>query len=535
MATYTQQSGSIFNKVGSDLKSIGTDLKSLFTLGKSRIETKDAFVNDQLGLSIFPSGDKPILYANESVLYMIECAPVATAIDMHAKAVASIPPKVLDLETMDFVDHPVLELLAYPNADQTFSEMMEAAVQWYDGTGNVYITGLGFRERPPQTIRVMPSVTTTIITGMDGYAETFTTRLLGIADTYGRYEVDNYGRLRFRYYANEFNELYHIRSFNPLVSSNMAYGLSPLNAIFYEMRQYVESAKFNLSVLQRAAKLCGVWHYEGVLTDKQRQQFETQLNNAFSGSNNAGRNVLLDKNMTFTDLMKTARDMEYEKTMNFTAETIYKALKIPLPLVKSESMTFSNYQSSQYAFYKNAVIPMAQRIYQELTNFLMPRYDNGKRRYVITFNPRDIAQLEPERNEQTKIMKDTSIYTINEMRKLNEFKPIDGGQYIYGAMSSVPLATDPEDEFFVEGSLTAPDATTTKPEAQGEGTNSEGMKPKEPENDEQKPNNNDIDGPRSKATKERFIERLRMQVNKDGTQRFSEEQINKLVARHYGS
>jgi len=501
------------------------------------IETKDAFVNDQLGLSIFPSGDKPILYANESVLYMIECAPVATALDMHAKAVASILPKVLDTETGDFVDdHPVLELLSYPNADQTFGEFMEAIVQWFDGTGNVYITGLGFVERPPQTIRVMPSVTTTIITGIDGYAQTFTTRLLGIADTYNRMIVENYGRERFRYYANDFNELYHIRTFNPLVSSNMAYGLSPLNAIFYEMRQYVESAKFNLSVLQRASKLSGLWKYNGILTDKMRQQIEAQLNNAMSGSNNAGRNVLLDNNMNFEDIMKTTRDMDYSATAKFTAEAIYKALKIPLPLINSESMTFSNYESSQYAFYKNAVIPMRKRIDQELTNFLMPRYDNQNHRYIITFNPKDIPQLEPERNEQTNLMKNTAIYTINEMRKLNEYKPIEGGQYIYGTMGALPIATDPEDEFTTEDSLDTVKPSVAKPVTTTQQTNiTESMNPKEPSTEDVKPNENDIDGDRTKASKEKFIERLKRQVNKDGSQRFSDEDINDLAEENYPS
>jgi HK97 family phage portal protein len=512
-------------------------VSNVFGFGKNKIETKDAFVNDQLGLSIFPSGDKPILYANESVLYMIECAPVATAIDMHAKAVATIPAKVLDTETMNFVDHPVLELLQYPNADQTFSEFMEAIVQWYDGTGNVYLTGLGFVERPPQTIRVMPSVTTTIITGIDGYAQTFTTRLLGIADTYSRTIVENYGRERFRYYANDFNELYHMRTFNPLVGSNMVYGLSPLNAIFYEMRQYVDSAKFNLSVLQRASKLSGVWYYDGILTDKQRQEYQYQINNAYSGSNNAGRNALLDKRMSFTDLMKTARDMEYSNTAKFTAEAIYKALKIPLPLVNSESMTFSNYESSQYSFYKNAVVPTRRRIDQELTNWLMPRYDNKNNRYVITFNPRDVAQLEPERNEQTSLMKNTGIYTINEMRKENEYKAIEGGQYIYGTMGSLPIATDPEDEFTTEDSLnTVKPLIATTPTTTEQQTNiTESMNPKEPpDGTEAKPNQNDIDGDRTKASREKFIERLKRQTNRDGSQRFNDEDINALVDKHYG-
>jgi HK97 family phage portal protein len=312
------------------------------------------------------------------------------------------------------------------------------------------------------------------------------------------------------------NELYHIRSFNPQVGSNMIYGLSPLNAVFYEMRQYVEAAKSNLSFLNRAVKLSGVWTYDGMLSDQQRQELERQINAAYAGSNNVGRNALLDKKVSFTDTTKNARDMDYMKTVEHTAQSIYKALDIPLPLVNAENMTYDNYESSQFYLFKDAVIPLTQRIFQELTNFLMPRYKDSQQ-FEIAFNPKDIPQLEPERNAQMKVKKDTGIYTINELRKEGEAEPLDGGQFVYGTMGSLPIATDDNDEYASGESYYSQVTQEAKPEEE---------KPEVVIEESEKSNN--------RAAKEDFIRRLKLQVNKDGTSRFSEEDIQELVQRHYG-
>ena len=462
-------------------------------------------------------GDHPILYVSEAVLYMMECAPVWTALHKIAKGVASIPCKVRDKNNGEYVEHPVLELLAKPDADITYSEFIEQASQWYLGTGNTYFRAIGLVTQPPLELRVMPSYSTTITPAGDGYAAVYLTRLLNIADTYTRKEVMEYGRRRFRFYANEMNELYHIRSYNPQVGSNMIYGLSPLNAVFYEMRQYVEAAKSNLSFLNRAVKLSGVWTYDGFLSDQQRQELERQINTAYAGSNNVGRNALLDKKVAFTDTTKNARDMDYMKTVEHTAQAIYKALDIPLPLVNAENMTYDNYESSQFYLFKDAVIPLTQRIFQELTNFLMPRYENSEN-LEIAFNPKDIPQLEPERNAQMKIKKDTGIYTINELRKESEAEPLDGGQYVYGTMGALPIATDDADKY-------ASGSSAYDQEGMANYSNQQ-TQDQQAANEENQKNAN-------KAAKEEFIRRLKLQVNKDGTSRFTEEDIQELAQRHY--
>lgn len=506
-------------------------LKDIFFGRKARLnaakemETKTqgtAGFNPLISPTLYLDGEKPVLYPSEAVLYMMGCAPVWTALHRIAESVASIKPKVRNKKTGEFVEHDVLKLLEKPDADITFSEFIENCIQWYAGTGNVYIRAIGYKENPPLSLRVMPSHSTSAVTAGDGYPDKFITRLLMISDVYKRFEVTEYGRERYRYYANDFNELYQIRTFNPQVGSSMVYGLSPLNAVFYEMRQYIEAAKSNMSSLIRTSRLGGIWKYSGTLIDEQKQRLESQINSAYSGTNNSGRQAILDTRMEYQDLSKTNRDMEYIETAKHTAEVIYKALNIPLPLIESENMTYSNYEIAQYAFYKDAVIPLRKRLDQELTNFLLPRYDKEDL-FEICFNPKEIPQLEPERNAQIKIKKDTSIYTINELRKETEYEPLDGGQYVYGTMGAIPIATDINDEF-----------TTTESQYSQSQNTQQANEANTQELQQQSESEAEAEKSDKIASKEDFIRRLKLQVNKDGTSRFTEDEINYLANKHFG-
>lgn len=490
-----------------------------------------------MGLPIWTTGDKPILYSNEAVLYYLECAPVATAIDKIAMEVSSIPPLVYDKKNKEFIEeHPVLELLNSPDADVTYREFMHALASWYLITGNGYIVGDGYIENPPQSLRVYPSSTTTIAAGFEGHAQNYTARVLSLVNNFNRTDVTNWGRRRFRFYANEFKEIYHIRTFNPKIDSNMIYGLSPLNAIYYEMRQYVELSKYNLSVLQRQSKISGLLKSKMALTQEQRARLEKQMQDIYSGSQNAGRTMIVDGvEGDYQDLMKNQRDMDYVQMREQVTKSIYNALKIPLPLISEEHMTLSNLEGAKAIFYEQSVIPLANRLFEELTNFLMPRYDNKDSNLKIWYNEQDISALEPKRNEQAKVKKEINIFTTNELRKTYAYDSLVGGQSIYGTLGSTPIATDTSDDHYTCDEQMKPESSVNmNPQEE----NDAGAKPTKPGQSEfenmtdQEPDLSDAD---QKAAKEKFVNTLRKQVYKDGLPKFTEDEINELAQRHYGN
>lgn len=461
------------------------------------------------------TGDKPLLYTQEAVLYYMMCAPIFTAVDKICTEASSIIPRIYDLEKREFIDkNPVLSLLRYPINNTTYSELMYAMCAWYLITGNDYLIAEGFIGKVPRTLDVYPSQNSVITPDTYGTPQIFQARKYTITETYRKQEVVNYNRARFRYYDSSmpnFRELYHIKTYNPQSSSTMVYGLSPFNALYYDIQQYINGAKHNLSILQRGSRLSGVWSADRALTDDQRNRMEQQINAVMAGATNAGRNVLLDQGgAKFQDVMMTSRDMDYVQMRQKVTEGIYNALDIPLPLISEEHMTLGNLEGSKAIFYESAVIPLVKKIFEELTSFLMPRYDNNNDNLIISFNQNDIPALEPKRNEQAKTKKAIGIFTINELRKEYGLDPLLGGDSIYGTMSDTPIASDPTDPTFGEPLPTSGETKPTAPEPAGE------EEAEEPE-----------------VTKEAFIATMRKQVNKDGTPRFTVEEINELAQKNF--
>jgi hypothetical protein len=196
-------------------------------------------------------------------------------------------------------------------------------------------------------------------------------------------------------------------------------------------------------------------------------------------------------------------------------------LRIPLPLVQAENMTYSNYESATLKLYDNAVIPTANRLFSELSYMLLPRYPNTEN-LMLAFEEGEVLALEPRRNEQLKILKDLGIFTINQLRDKVGAKPLDGGDVIYGPSMNVPIATDiTKQHIGTDGHYEMPDLDDVG--ADGNHSNQPGQPIAE--GLDQTP----------KASRETFINIMRCQINKDGTPRYNEEEIAALVREMYAN
>jgi hypothetical protein len=164
-----------------------------------------------------------------------------------------------------------------------------------------------------------------------------------------------------------------------------------------------------------------------------------------------------------------------------------------------------NFDKSMIAFYDQAVLPIANRIFSELTNFLMPRY-GGNEDLILSYDVGDITALEPRRNEQMKVLKDLGIFTINQLRAETGADPLQGGNAIYGASMQIALATDPADESIL------PDYNDL-PALDNVGGNDEKLGAK-------------------KTSRAKFTALLRAKVDVDGNQLFTEDEINKIADKH---
>jgi HK97 family phage portal protein len=139
-----------------------------------------------------------------------------------------------------------------------------------------------------------------------------------------RYKIDN---KETDFPVNQLNgqsEILHIKNYNP---TNDWYGLSQVEPAAYSIDQHNEASKWNQSILQNGAKPCGalIVKNEGEnnnLTDEQFLRLKEQLNEEFSGSNNAGKPLLLEGGLDWKEISLSPKEMDFLEMKHSTARDI---------------------------------------------------------------------------------------------------------------------------------------------------------------------------------------------------------------------
>jgi HK97 family phage portal protein len=419
-----------------------SNLKGKFLSNKINQELNKKSFNYGCGMSfvdyLFSIGSQNISFY-QCIRYYQQCAPLFTAIQMIADEVADIRPYLYSPSKLEFIKKdPLLDLIYNPNADCTGAEFMEQLAAYFLIAGNAYIMATGAVNRAPLELWIIPPQYVTLTAGSDGYTEVIQVNPnTNFAYTFTRKEVDG----RFRFYSGDDKEIWHIKEFNPLMSSNNLYGMPKLMPIWYEIEQYINSSAHNLSLLKRGARVSGALVSEVKLDDDEFMRLNEQVDRFYSGSPNAGRVMVLESGMEFREMSVNNKDMDFLELKKNVTNTIYTALKIPLSLINQESSTYNNMGNSQLMLYDNAVLPLVKRLYQELTNFLIPRYPN-LRELELAYSPDEITALEPRRTEDLKKLKESAVLTVNELRAKIGYEPVEGGDSLFGSLSEGPIAQD---------------------------------------------------------------------------------------------
>lgn len=338
-------------------------------------------------------------------------------------------------ETISY-DSPVLELLRFPNATSSGRAFMEQLAIFYLLMGNAFVIATGKVNQPPKELLCVNPMSVTLACGPDGYLETIT---VATSDSnpriFTRKSVDG----RFRYFSQD-AEIWHFKAFSAKVFSGDLWGMSSLTPIVVELDQYLEASNHNLSLLKRGARPSGALKFDEPLSDDQFQRYQQQVDRFYSGARNAGRLLLLE-NAEFQQMSMTNADMDFAALKSSVTNTIYTSLRIPLPLTNADATTYDNMSTSIISFYDNAVLPLLDKLLEEMTAFLIPRFNLG-RGTVISYDPEGLTVLEPRRVEKIAILQNAGVLTINELRHALGYGPVDDGDEVYIQAAMIPLSQE---------------------------------------------------------------------------------------------
>jgi HK97 family phage portal protein len=311
--------------------------------------------------------------------------------------------------------HPLLDLLRRPNPEQGYGAWAEQLVSFLLIAGNSYVEAVGpDRGAPrelyilrPDRMRVLPDAQNRV----RGY----------------RYEVST-ARIDL-----DTEHCLHIRLFSPL---DDWYGMSPLEAAARAIDQDNELARYEVRLLQNQAMPGMVLRSQDALDDRQYDRLKSQIQQLYQGTDNVGRPMILDGGLEAQPLSFSPQDMSMDKSMLWSAQRICAAFGVPGELVGLMSATYQNRREARKALYTETILPLLDRIADDLNNWLAPQFGPA---LTLSYDRDSIEALQEDREALFNQIKAASWLTVNEQRVMAGYEERPEGDVILEPGTLVPL------------------------------------------------------------------------------------------------
>ncbi|MGI8525852.1 MAG: phage portal protein [Pseudolabrys sp.] len=319
----------------------------------------------------------------------------------------------------EHASHPLLDLLARPNPRQDGAAFLEAVTAHLLLAGNAYIEAVTLGDELRELYALRPD-RMKLVPGPDGWPEA--------------YEY-NVGARAVRFEQTAPASGFHLPPilqlslFNPL---DDYYGLAPLEAAAVALDTHNAAAKWNKALLDNAARPSGALVYAGpdgqVLSDGQFDRLKKELGDNYAGASNAGRPLLLEGGLDWKPMSLSPKDMDFMEAKHAAAREIALAFGVPPMLLGIPGdNTYSNYQEANRVFWRQSVLPLANRITCALTQWLAPVYGDGLR---LTIDTDKIDALSADRAALWDRVTRAPFLTLNEKRLATGYGALEDGDLI---------------------------------------------------------------------------------------------------------
>ncbi len=299
-----------------------------------------------------------------------------------AEAAASAPLGVVEGGAV-MSDHPLADLLAAPNPEQSGAELLESFYGFLQTAGNGYMEAAAIDGSPRELYVLRPDRMKARL-GAGGWPEAWD------------YSVG--GRMvTFRKAADEMSPILHLKLFHP---TNDHYGLSPLEAAASSVDLHNAASAWNKALLDNAARPSGALVYKGPegaenLTGEQFDRLKSELEGAYQGAAHAGRPLVLDGGLEWRAMSLSPAEMDFLDAKNNAAREIALAFGVPPMLLGIPGdNTYSNYREANLAFWKQTVLPLVKKTAAALTAWMKPAFPDA----AIMCQTSDIDALSADRD-----------------------------------------------------------------------------------------------------------------------------------------
>lgn len=218
-------------------------------------------------------------------------------------------------------------------------------------------------------------------------------------------------------------------------------GLSPLAVCRNSFRSALSTDNAARSMFANGARPSGVLQTDTILAPDKRASAETLLNEKFVGAANAGRPMLLDNGLKWTQLSINPEDAQMLESRQFSVEDICRIFEVDPHLVghtAGNTMLGSSIGDQTLSLLKFKMRKRLKRIEGALEKQLLTAADRAAG-ITIEFNVEGFLRADSSgRAQYYNIMQ--QFMTKNEIRAHEGLPPVEGGDVLMAQMQDVPLA-----------------------------------------------------------------------------------------------
>ena len=346
-------------------------------------------------------------------------AIVHRAVRLIAEGVGAVS-FVLYEGAAELTEHPLLDLMARPNPRQDGASFMESVASYLMLAGNAYVEAVGVGDTNVRELYALRPDRIKVVPGPDGWPQGFDYTVNGQSVRFDQTPGSSPGVTNFQ------PPILQLALFNPL---DDYYGMSPLEAAAVAVDTHNAAARWNKALLDNAARPSGALVYDGadgaVMSDAQFERLKKELADNYQGTLNAGRPLLLEGGLDWKAMSLSPKDMDFMEAKHAAAREIALAFGVPpMLLAIPGDNTYSNYQEANRVFWRQTVLPLANRIGAALTQWLAPSFGDG---LALAVDADRIEALSADRAALWDRVSKAAFLTVNEKRAGTGYGAVSGG------------------------------------------------------------------------------------------------------------
>lgn len=350
----------------------------------------------------------------------MKLSAVNRCVECISDSMAKLPIYVMDGKTREHLDHPLLALLERrPNEAMTpsvYKKLMEAN-RILHGNGYAAILRSAANARPVELLPLPPEC---VAPWMDERGRLW--YLYTDPRTGNRRRLSQWDVLHYKAYTKDgINGVSVLSRAAEVVASARA-------AQRYEGKFYTQGAQ-----------PAGVLSVEGELSPQAKDKVRKEWENIHAGVDKAFRVAVLDLGLKYNPISVSQKDAQFVESKAVSVEDIARFFGVPLNKLMAGKQAYNSNEQNATDYVMNTLHPIVSQCEEEDTYKLLFDSELAK---GMQIRRNMMAELRGDTNTRGawyRIMRETGVYSVNDIRDLEDIPKVPGGDTRYARLDSVPL------------------------------------------------------------------------------------------------